>query len=300
MKLTILQGLPGSGKSTKAAEILKTSGNTVRISKDNLREMLHCDVWSGPNEKLTKSAARALAKHFLTSDRNVVIDETNLNPGTLQGWKDLGKELEAKVEVIAMDTPLADCLRHDAARGEARVGDSVIIGMAMRSGLYPEPANGIVICDLDGTLANIDHRLHFMRQKPKDWKGFFGGISEDTLRQDVLDLILEHEKEGREIFFVSGRPETYRDVTEEWLERVLKGYKIHRALFMRRHGDRRPDDIVKQEIYDAHFKDLEIVEVLDDRPRIILMWKRLGLNVRDVGSNEYFEEERAELNYISA
>lgn len=296
MKLIILVGLPASGKSTKAAEILKASGNAVRINKDLLRTMLHCDKWTGNNEKATKQAARALAQHFLQAGRTVVIDETNLRPGTLQGWKDLAVSLGAHIEVVNVDTPLEECLRRDSQRTKP-VGESVIIGMAMQYGRYPEPKNGIVICDLDGTLADIQHRLHFVAQTPKDWKGFFEAIPGDTLRQDVLEVLLRHEDDDREIFFVSGRSEEHRGVTEEWLERVLDGYRIHRTLFMRRTHDRRPDTEVKQDIYDAYFKGRDIVEVIDDRPRIIAMWKANGLRVRDVGSNAFFRDEREALNY---
>jgi 2-hydroxy-3-keto-5-methylthiopentenyl-1-phosphate phosphatase len=36
----------------------------------------------------------------------------------------------------------------------------------------------IVICDIDGTIANNDHRQHFLEGK-KDWDGFFSSLSED-------------------------------------------------------------------------------------------------------------------------
>jgi FMN phosphatase YigB (HAD superfamily) len=31
----------------------------------------------------------------------------------------------------------------------------------------------IYIFDIDGTLADISHRLHFIQQEPKDWRGFY-------------------------------------------------------------------------------------------------------------------------------
>ena len=30
-----------------------------------------------------------------------------------------------------------------------------------------------VICDIDGTLADVQHRLHHLEGDPKDWDGFF-------------------------------------------------------------------------------------------------------------------------------
>lgn len=299
MKLTILRGLPASGKSTKAEELLRASGNAVRLNKDLLRTMLHCDKWSGTNEKRTRDAARALARHLLSDGLTVVIDDTNLNPGTLQGWRDIGEAfINATVEVIDVNTPLEECLRRDRAR-EKRVGDHVIIGMAMQYGLYPAPENGIVICDIDGTLADISRRRHFVAQKPKDWASFFAAMHHDSVRSDVLQVVLDHWKSGREVFLVSGRPETYRKATEEWLAANTRRLP-YRALFMRPAHDGREDSIIKQEIYEKYFKDFDVVEVIDDRPQVIVKtWlPLLGKDrVRDVGSNSEFVEERKALGY---
>lgn len=298
-KLTIMRGLPASGKSTRAAEIVKASGNMVRVNKDLLREMLHFKKWTGINESITRAMARGIARECLTGGINVIIDDTNLNEGTLQSWKDLAKEMGLEAKVVNMETPLEECIKRDMER-ENSVGEHVIIGMALKSGLYPKPKHGVVLCDLDGTLADIDHRLHFVEPElakmhhpetlagkaefKKDWKGFFGAIKDDTIRTDVVDMLLKHEEAGREIFFVSARPEGCRRDTEAWLEAALKGYRIHKALFMRPEHDKREDSEVKQQMLNDCFPDRSwIVEVIDDRPRVIRMWKENGLKVIDVG-----------------
>jgi len=38
-----------------------------------------------------------------------------------------------------------------------------------------------VIFDLDGTLCDITHRLHFIEGDNKDWDGFYRGIECQTL-----------------------------------------------------------------------------------------------------------------------
>ena len=167
------------------------------------------------------------------------------------------------------------------------MGESVIVAMAMAAGMYPVPQKGIVICDLDGTLCNIEHRLHFVQNLPegqkKDWASFFAGIPNDTVNNPVQDMVMQYEGEGYEIFFVSGRGEEHRDTTEAWLERVFKGYKPYKAVFMRRAGDRRDDTEVKKDIYEACFKNMPVHAVIDDRPSVIRMWREQGLNVIDVG-----------------
>lgn len=285
-KLIIMQGLPASGKSTRAQEIIEKSGNTVRVNRDLLRKMLHFDKWTGYNESITIAMAQAIAKECLIAGVNVIIDDTNLNKGTLASWIDMAKRMEQKYEIEEMNTPWDVCVERDQKR-ENSVGRSVIVGMALKVGLYPKPEKGVILCDLDGTLADIDHRLHFVKVKEgeqKDWKGFFAEIKNDTPRQNVVDMVMKHEGEGRKIFLVSARPEECRAETEAWLEKTFKGYRFYEALFMRPQNDKREDSEVKAKMLADLFPDISwIEEVIDDRPRVIRMWREKGLKVVDVG-----------------
>ncbi len=288
-KIIIMRGLPASGKSTKAKEFLE-QGNTVRINKDLLRTMLHFDKKSGPNEGLTRNASRLLAREFLSSGTNVVIDDTNLNPSTLQSWVDLGKELNAKIQHVNIETSVEECLKRNRARG-GNVGDHVIIQMALQRLEYMK-GEKFVVCDLDGTLCDISHRLPFVQNLPegqkKDWKSFFSAIEFDVLRTEVLDKLLALEEQGSKIIFVSARPDTYRKQTEAWLEKVLKGYPLGFTLIMRDSRDKRDDTLVKSEIYEKFLKHLNVVKVFDDRPSVIRMWREKGLEVEDVGKGIEF------------
>jgi len=285
-KLIINIGLPASGKSTESEKRIRSDGNTVRINKDLLRTMLHFDKFTGRNEGLTRKAARTLASTFLESEINVIVDDTNLNPGTKQSWVDLAKEHDANIEYIDMTSvPVEDCIFRDAQR-EKTVGKHVIQKMALQHLEYMK-GEKVVICDLDGTLADCSHRQHFLSHEKKDWKGFFDGIPDDTVRIDVLDQILELEKENK-IIFVSARPENYRKQTEEWLEKTFEGYELGTALIMREANDKRPDTEVKSDIYDKYLKNLDITVVFDDRPSVIRMWREKGLTVKDVGEGKEF------------
>lgn len=286
-KMIIMQGLPASGKSTKAEEILRTNGRCVRINKDLLRTMLHFGKFTGKNESMTRHASRQIAEFFLTSDTNVIIDDTNLNPGTVQGWVELAKKVGAKIEYCVMDTSVQECLDRDAQR-EGRVGDHVIFKMALEHKGFGkgEPA---IICDLDGTIADIRHRLHFVKDKdPKDWDGFFKAISGDSPREDIIQQVMA-DAEGSMLIFVSGRPERCRKDTERWLNDHIFLHRIRTPmLIMRENHDKRPDTETKAEIYDRYLKDLAIIRVYDDRPSVIRMWREKGLNVVDVGQGVEF------------
>lgn len=287
-KITIMQGLPASGKSTRASEIVQ-GGNTVRINKDLLRTMLHFDKFTMLNEKATSTAATVLAKTFLDLGLNVIIDDTNLNPRTRQHWVDLGKEKEAKIEHIKIMTDIRECIERDRVR-EKHVGAHVIQGMALQWERWLKDEK-VVICDLDGTLCNIDHRLHFTESMPKDWKGFFEGIPQDTVRTDVVKMVREALGQDGKLIFVSARPDTYRNQTMDWLFDNLLGSGLetkYQCLIMRQANDRRPDTEVKAEIYEKYLKHLNIVKVFDDRPVVIRMWREKGLDVVDCGKGIEF------------
>jgi predicted kinase len=281
-KLTIMRGLPASGKTTRAKEIMEASGNMIRVNKDLLREMLHFSKWKGSNESITKAMAYCVAKQCLISGINVIIDDTNLNEGTFQGWKGLAKEMELEAKVVKMDTSLEECLKRDLTRKKS-VGENVIIGMAMQHGLYPKPKKGIIICDIDGTLAEVTHRRKYSSGPEKNWDKFFSLIHEDDIRKDVSNKLYKFADEGYKIFFVSGRPEKYREETKHWIGVKTYGELPYETIFMRPNNDKRDDTEVKKDIYNKYFKDLVIHKVLDDRPRVIKMWKEQGLDVEDVG-----------------
>lgn len=279
-------GLPASGKSTKAKEITTQGSPVVRINKDLLRTMLHFDKFNFKNEENTRNAARKLADWFLSQDVGVIIDDTNLNPSTLQSYKDLAKIHGAEIEYHDFtDVPLPVLFSRDEDR-EKKVGNSVIWGMAMQYRLYT-PQKGYVIVDIDGTVADIAHRRHFVDQKPKDWKSFFDAMIEDTPRPDVVEKVKKFKEEGYDIVFVSGRPDNYRILTELWLKKfVITGTY---PLFMRRADDGRPDTEVKKDILNQYFKDKSLIHtVIDDRPSVIRMWRAEGLLVDDVGDGKEF------------
>jgi predicted kinase len=289
-KLIIAKGLPGSGKSTISQGRILADGNTIRINKDLLRKMMHFGKFSGPNESLTRDAARELAKLFIGKGVNVIIDDTNLNPGTMQSWKDLAERLEVKVEIMDLtDVPIEDCIARDLGREES-VGSIVIKNMAIKAGIKKFEKDSVCLIDIDGTIADITHRLHFVKPgkgHKKDWKGFFESMDEDEVREDVKKDVMKLFNEGKTIIFMSGRPEKYREFTQRWLARNF--LNIYYTIIMRKSTDKRQDDETKRDLFNEYFPDKSVIHVVyDDRPRVLRVWRELGLNVVDVGKGVEF------------
>ena len=293
-KMIINRGLPASGKSTLSQGRILADGNTVRINKDLLRKMLHFNKYNFENESMTREAARTLAKVFLQAGKNVIIDDTNLHPATMQSWKDLAKELKVKTEIVdTTEVPIEECVLRDTRREES-VGGTVIKNMALKYGLKVFPEDSVVLCDIDGTIADCEHRMHFVKKPDdapedwkKDWKSFFRFMEDDLVRQDVQKILIQFYNEGKTVIFMSARPEMYKDVTLRWLQEHFLTFSW--TLIMRKDGDKRPDTEVKKQMFEEHFPDKKCIHlVIDDRPSVIRLWESMELPVLDVGKGIEF------------
>ena len=141
----------------------------------------------------------------------------------------------------------------------------------------------LVVFDIDGTLANIEHRLDYVRSKPKNWKAFDAGIPNDKVNSPVAEIFWTLEETGaHDIVLASGRNERSRQATENWL--LKNGLGHYDKLYMRKADDFRNDSIVKREMLDEIIADYgkKPDMVFDDRPRVVNMWRDAGIFVFDV------------------
>ncbi len=147
----------------------------------------------------------------------------------------------------------------------------------------------MLICfDIDGTLANIEHRLDYVRSKPKNWKAFDAGIPNDKVNEPVARVFLSMAASdfNNDIVLASGRNERSRQSTEDWLE--INGLGHYDKLYMRKADDYRADNIVKNEIIDEIVADYGKLPDLwfDDRPRVVKAVRARGIFVFDVYQGE--------------
>ncbi|MGI4814076.1 MAG: AAA family ATPase [Janthinobacterium lividum] len=292
-KLILMIGESGSGKSTIAREMVaKDPDKYVRISRDDLRLELAGQVKKGKLEDLVIKVQVARAFKALDEDKNVIIDDTNLNPNTQDKWKNRVNH-KAEYAPYRVFTDLPTCIIRDAYRvGSSHVGRAVIERQFCLSGRmkdFIDPDKPILICDIDGTVASHDGiRSPFDERK----------VGLDTVHSNIRYFINSFSK-THTIFFVSGRHSTCSDDTCFWLEE--NGITMHHIL-MRASWDNRSDTVVKREILDEIRKNLhydnQIDFVIDDRPKVVRMWREAGVNVKPVyknqflTDNEFFTEHR--------
>lgn len=141
----------------------------------------------------------------------------------------------------------------------------------------------LVLVDMDGTLADVSHRLHHIQGRKKNWKTFFRLMDADPPSEVVVKWVQNLSPEY-DVVIVTGRPEQYRRNTEAWLKR--HGIRFQEIL-MRRDGDHRPDYVVKRELLDSMEKS-RVAFVIDDRPSVCDMWRGCGLKVFQVAVGEEY------------
>ena len=141
----------------------------------------------------------------------------------------------------------------------------------------------IIICDIDGTIAkkHPDRDIYDFTKCGWDIPIYetLGVLDKLTMYREDANTVIDR------ILFITGRMEIARNDTVKWIyNNVSIDYSncCSYELFMRKDGDTRPDEIIKHEIYETHIKDkYDIFAVFDDRPKVIRMWRELGLFVFD-------------------
>jgi len=139
----------------------------------------------------------------------------------------------------------------------------------------------VVIVDLDGTLSDCSHRLHYVKSHPKNFKQFHIEACND-LPVDIIASWVRTISQDCSIVIISGRPSfTTGDLSVEWLRK----YDIPFSwIFFCWEGDKRPGDVVKKEILNELVNSLprgkdQILFAIEDRKRVVDMWRREGVRV---------------------
>ena len=154
----------------------------------------------------------------------------------------------------------------------------------------------IFLVDIDGTLADNNHREGFIQGDQKDWDAFYRPdlIMKDkpiVQAQFALPKLFNHSDD---LFFHTGRPERTREVTAVWLKQHFKvefqlsnrtgviGVRTAIRLVMRQDGDHRPAKTYKEELPKQlkEFLPMEDIVFIDDDLRNAELYAKYGLFLR--------------------
>lgn len=309
LKVVLTVGIPASGKSTWAkAEVAKDPANWVRINNDDLRAMMNGSVWSSDYEKIITDTRNYLIRDALKRNKNVMIDNVNLNRRHFDDVCKIAKSLNKNIQVFEKDffIDLDEALARDAKRdGKASVGENVIKKWWKESGgkqfkffkprvqIFAEGSSTqvnesemlkidpnlpmAVLCDLDGTLALLNGR------NPYD----ASHCENDLPNIPVIESLKLYYKAGYKIIFCSGREDKYEAQTRVFIEAYCEGIDEYK-LYMRKSQDFRKDALIKEEIYESRISGkYNVLLVLDDRDQVVEFWRSKGLTCFQVAPGNF-------------
>lgn len=278
-KVILTRGLPGSGKSTWAKNLIDSNPNSYkRINNDDLRKMFDNKQYSQNMEKFIKKAVDALVLLALEEGKHVILDNTHLAESSINRIKELVKgKAELIIEDKFLDVSLETCIKNDLKRFDS-VGKDVIIKLYEQHIkktnyiIQDKTLPNAIIVDIDGTLA------HMKERSPFDW----GRVGEDECDEIIKSIVNNY---NNNIIIMSGRDDSCRDLTIKWLEDNNIKYDL---LLMRTKNDCRKDSIVKQELFDNNIKNKYYIEyVMDDRLQTVNMWRSIGLKCLQVQEGNF-------------
>jgi phosphoglycolate phosphatase-like HAD superfamily hydrolase len=135
-----------------------------------------------------------------------------------------------------------------------------------------------VIVDVDGTLAEFNpSEVHqWVLGVEKDWDPFFEHMRNAPAITNVLKLVKLLKAQGQHIVICSGRPDSHREATIEWLKQQDVPFD---AVYLRPNNtDHLADEVVKDQLLKAMHNDgYQPWLVLDDRTAVVDHWRAMGL-----------------------
>ena len=147
-----------------------------------------------------------------------------------------------------------------------------------------------IIFDLDGTLALIDKRRE-VSTKPNgrlDWGKFFNStnIKLDEPNLPVIKMAQLFAEQGFNIVILSGRSNKTETATRSWLSKNKVPFN---KLIMRDSETNHftPDWVLKKNMLDENLDINDVFLVVDDRDRVVKLWRSLGLTTFQVAEGNF-------------
>ena len=287
-----MSGPPASGKSTYAKKYVLEHPDTKIVSRDTIRHSF--GEYNMEHEDKVKKIETNEMIAYMKQNLEIINDATNLNKKTREKFENLAKQYNYEVVYEEFYIPFKEAVERDKNEDRLHhVGEKVLKRFYRK--YFPEQYEEelkktifyerieedktlpkAIICDLDGTLAWMQHR------SPYDLLN----VDNDKFDPRMLELCELFMRNGIYVLFVSGREKTDECYlkTITWLKKCLNEDIYLRKktfssyclfdLFLRNKKDYRKDFIIKEEIYNEYIKGVyDIICVFEDNPDVVKMWR---------------------------
>lgn len=303
--LYIYRGLPGSGRSESAMELIESNSWVIRISRADIGMQLYGyyhpkDLGRFEQDNISL-IQKAQIEAALNAGLSVVVDNENLDATSVKELYYLANKYKVEPKIFNFDVHFEKCIRHDAKNRNMPLGEKYIrelvkkfvtkghinpppenITEAPMSGKRYEPNPNLpkaVWLDADGTFFKMLPEL----RGPFD----FHLVHLDPVQEHIVGLVKALQADGYKIVVMTGRDESCRQAT--WDAFVNAGV-IPDDMFMRPNDTKDIKDYQIKEMlfwenvygkYDIHF-------ALDDRNSVVKYTREvLGIPVLQVAPGDF-------------
>ncbi len=151
--------------------------------------------------------------------------------------------------------------------------------MNILRGIVKNPSELWIVCDMDGTLSNHEHRVYHVAEKgnesdDEEWEAYHSKMHLDKPYKAEQILLRMFYRLGFNIAICTAREEIFKEQTIEWLWRNHINFN---RLYMRAEKDYRPGAEIKEEILLKKMANKKILFVLEDRESVVAMWRKNGV-----------------------
>lgn len=135
-----------------------------------------------------------------------------------------------------------------------------------------------IIVDIDGTLSSPNGRDIYDVSR----------VIDDHCNVSIVHIVRTYNEvhPDVDVIIMTGRPQSCQADTEKWLRE--KAGIIYSKLYMRSEGSDAADYIYKYYMYKDEIEPkYDVLFVLEDRARVVAMWRDLGLTCLQVKNGNY-------------
>lgn len=227
LKLIIIRGLPYSGKTNKAIELLKQHENIIRLSKEDLARMLFCNLDKAINIENKKYIVDLFNKAFnraILSRKSIILDDINISDNAVKYYSFIAKQNNYKVEIVNNSIDLQQCLLQDVLSNDP-IGKERIKKLAINNINLSD--DEFIIYDLSCVLNNDERKkLCTDLSGNIEYDNFYDPqlVSMDILDVSISKSITRDYETGFKIVIIT-------DIPESLSNQVLKKLDHYDILF---------------------------------------------------------------------
>lgn len=149
--LTIMCGIPGSGKSTWVKDHKKPE--EIVICLDDIRKEIFGHQYHAPAEQFVIAIGEAMVRLLLRQGCSIILDSTAPTWGIRKKWIDMAQSYGCRSKIVYIETDFDECID----RNKRREDDKVVPDEAMDKfmDIFQEPTANEVVSDSDFIV--VDH-----------------------------------------------------------------------------------------------------------------------------------------------